>query len=170
MIIFDHAATFFPFSCLVFQPHHSSGKNPPLPQALSSLSHCHSQQADHHCVFIPAIRRPKHGVGNMHAITLSIPLCIVYDSVKHIGSCNLVRVICPSAQAIGVFARVLPHVPANKSQRRDGSPGDGHLDGVAETHFILASTGYTIWVGAHQGITRYIPPPPTGKRPWNVCS
>ncbi|GFH28169.1 hypothetical protein HaLaN_26613, partial [Haematococcus lacustris] len=35
---------------------------------------------------------------------------------------------------MGVFARVLPHVPANKSQRRNGYPWGGHLDGVNETY------------------------------------
>ncbi|GFH15399.1 hypothetical protein HaLaN_11622 [Haematococcus lacustris] len=50
--------------------------------------------------------------------------CTVLDSVNHIGI---------GALAIGVSARVLPHVPANKSHRRDGSPWHGRLDGVNET-------------------------------------
>ncbi|GFH07909.1 hypothetical protein HaLaN_02786, partial [Haematococcus lacustris] len=52
------------------------------------------------------------------------------------------------AQAIGVFARVLPHVPANKSQRRDGSPCDGHVDGVVEASFHVRSSPNTSFVPA----------------------
>ncbi|GFH06857.1 hypothetical protein HaLaN_01565, partial [Haematococcus lacustris] len=67
-------------------------------------------------------------------------ICTVFNSVCHIGSCEAMRFILPSAHDIGVFARVLTHVPANKSQRRDGYPWDD----------VLTSAEYTIWVGAHQ--------------------
>ncbi|GFH11080.1 hypothetical protein HaLaN_06516, partial [Haematococcus lacustris] len=64
--------------------------------------------------------------------------CTVLDSVNHIGI---------GALAIGVSARVLPHVPANKSQRRDGSPWHGGWH-VGEYNSMRSRVKNRPWCGA----------------------